>query len=333
MSYIQRTSAQQPHPLLLPNGYQINTKPTEHLANFIRQNIFEGHHGCSVYGGGGVGKTTAMNYLTNNASRWLIDGERRPIGVALRMVMATGARKSDRAFWICMNDRLGLGVSTTISAAAGMAKLRNLFASRCGQANVRRMVLFIDNAQRISEAEYEYLEDLDSMILEDRMDLFLVLMRQSDAEGIDVGDDWRDRASHSIRRWFMNTAPFEALRGLPEVKHALSGFDTITWPTPDTPFTRYFAASAFDTGWRLADQAPLIWEVASEMRRRAKLPETDAWPMATFTLTVRHLLHDIAYRREEFSGFTADDVAQALEACSYLRLEFVRARIRMPPGA
>lgn len=55
------------HPLLVPDGYQINTKPTERLANFIRKNIFEGHHGCSAYGGGGVGKTTAIAYLTDNA--------------------------------------------------------------------------------------------------------------------------------------------------------------------------------------------------------------------------------------------------------------------------
>ncbi|WP_313413536.1 AAA family ATPase [Stenotrophomonas sp.] len=324
--------ASTPHPLLIPDGYQINTKPTERLANFVRRNIFEGHHGCSAYGGGGVGKTTAIAYLTDNASRWLIDADKRPMGVAMRMVMASGIRRTDRAFWSTMNDRMGIGTSGRISSADGMAKLRNLIGSRCGQAGVNRMVLFIDNAQRITEAEYEYLEDLDSMVLEDRLSLFLVLVRQSDAEGIDVGDDWRDRASHSIRRWFMATAPFGPLMGLDEVRHALGAYDSSWWPTPDMPFSRYFAKEAFDKGWRLSAEAPLIWEVASEMRKKGKLPESASWPMATFTLMVRHLLHEIAFRQSEFNGFTPAQVATALQNCGYLRLEYVRARMRMPSG-
>jgi len=324
----QRASRE--HPLLLPDGYQINTKPTERLANFIRMNLFEGHHGCSVYGSGGVGKTTAITYLTDNASRWLIDSDRRPMAVGARMVMPSGVRRTDRAFWRAMTERLGLGTSSSATSAVGMAKIRNLIASRCGQANVNTFVLFIDNAQRISEAEYEYLEDLDSMVRQDRLSLFLVLVRQSDAEGVDVGDDWRDRATHSIRRWFMHTAPFGPLQGIEEVAHALSGYDAVAWPTPDMPFSRYFAREAFDGGWRLGSQSPLIWEVANEMRKKAKLPDTDSWPMATLTLMVRHLLHEIAFRRAGFDAFTADDVVTALRSCSFLRLEYVRTQSPIP---
>ena len=88
------------HPIFIPNSYQIYTKPTEYLANFILSNISQGHHGCSVYGGGGLGKTTAQQYLTDNASRWLINMKtKQQIGVAARMVMPSGIRRSDRAFW------------------------------------------------------------------------------------------------------------------------------------------------------------------------------------------------------------------------------------------
>ncbi|MFZ6695089.1 ATP-binding protein [Stenotrophomonas acidaminiphila] len=318
------------HPLLIPDGYHINTRPTERLANFIRASIHQGHHGCSAYGGGGVGKTTAISYLTENASRWLVDSDKKPMAVAMRMVMASGIRRSNRAFWSSMNERMGIGASTGLSASAGLAKLRHLIGSRCGQARVNRMVLFIDNAQRISEAEYEYLEDLDALVREDRLSLFLVLMRQSDAEGVDVGDDWRDRPSHTLRRWFMDTTPFVPLTGLEEVKHALSGYDSITWPTPDMPFSRFFATQAFDEGWRLGGDAPLIWEMVKEMRKMGKLPESQFWPMATFTLMARHLLYEIAFRQEKFTGFTADQVLAALKNSGYLRLEYVRARMRVP---
>ncbi|WP_349811994.1 hypothetical protein ABQ179_010290 [Xanthomonas dyei] len=68
------------------------------------------------------------------------------------------------------------------------------------------------------------------------------------------------------------------------------------------------------------------------MRKKGKLPESKAWPMATFTLMVRQLLCEIAFRQENFNGFTADQIAMALQNCGYLRLEYVRARMRMPPG-
>ena len=59
------------HPLLVPNGFQISTKPTESLANFILQNVEEDHHGVPSYGAGGLGKTSAQEYLTQHVSQWL----------------------------------------------------------------------------------------------------------------------------------------------------------------------------------------------------------------------------------------------------------------------
>ena len=237
----------EPHPIFITNGYQINTMPTTRLANFIVTNISQGHHGCSAYGGGGLGKSTAQQYLTDNASRWLIGPDKQPIGVAARMLMPSGPRRSDRAFWGVMNYRLNVSTALRVEPTLAQDRMRNFIRTRCGQARVRRMVLFIDNAQRITDGEFQYLEDLDAQLADDRLSLFLVLVRQSDAEGVDIGDDWLDRPSHTVRRWFMDTMPFQPLMGLREIAHALSRYDkSVTWPTPEMSFTRYFAREAFE---------------------------------------------------------------------------------------
>lgn len=319
------------HPIHIVNGYQINTMPTTRLANFIVTNISQGHHGCSTYGGGGLGKTTAQQYLTDNASRWLIGPDKRPIGVAARMLMPSGIRRSDRAFWGALNTRLEISSALRMEPSVAQDRLRNFIRTRCGQARVRRMVLFIDNAQRITDTEYHYLEDLDGQLTEDKLSLFLVLVRQSDAEGIDIGDDWLDRPSHTVRRWFMDTMPFQPLMGVREITHALSRYDrSMTWPTPDMSFTRYFAKSAFDKGWTLAADAGVIVSEMHALRKAYQLPESQAWPMATFTLVVHYLLSEIAARHDDFKGFTAEHIRKALLATGYLRLEFVRARMRVP---
>lgn len=62
------------------------------------------------------------------------------------------------------------------------------------------------------------------------------------------------------------------------------------------------------------------------LRAENKLPISDAWPMATFALTVRHLLANAAEERG-FDEMTPAHVRAALLASGYLRLEYVRANL------
>ena len=98
------------------------------------------------------------------------------------------------------------------------------------------------------------------------------------------------------------------------------------------PFTRYFAQERFDAGWTLASEGGLIIEQINELRIEYRLPPSECWPMATFTLTVRHLLTNIA-NLPGFVNFTPEDVRQALLASGYLRLEYVRAKLVASPEA
>lgn len=316
------------HPIFIPNGFQIYTKPTENLANFVLQNVETDHHGVTAYGGGGLGKTSAQEFLTDHASQWLIDRNRNPIGVASRLIMPSGQRRSDGAFYTAINTRLNLTTAALLTPHRGRDRIVNFVKTRCGQAKQTLMVMFIDNSQRISRAEFEYLADVDEQVTDSKLRLFFVFVRQSDATGIDVMDDWSDYPSHMVRRWFMATHAFQALTGLADVAHALTRYDrSATWPTPDMPFTRYFARGAFDAGWTLGSQAQLLVEGVAALRAEYRLPPSEAWPMATFTLTVRHLLANIAAADASFETYTPDDVRSALIASGYLRLEYIRARL------
>jgi hypothetical protein len=227
---------------------------------------------------------------------------------------------------------LKLSTSERLPPQKGRDRLINFVKARCGQAQLPLMVMFIDNAQRITRVEYEYLADIDEQITDAKLRLFLVFVRQSDATGVDVSDDWSDYPSHMVRRWFMATHPFQPLNGAADVMHALGRFDrAATWPSPDMPFSRYFAKAAFDDGWTLASETGTILEALSALRLENRLPPSDGWPMATFTLTVRHLLANVAATRDGFARFTHEDVKQALLASGYLRLEWVRARMTLPP--
>lgn len=315
------------HPIFVPNGFHISTRPIEAFANYILTNVELDHHGAPAYGGGGLGKTSAQEYLTANVSRWLVDRENRPIGVASRLIMPSGQRRSDGAFYTALNTRLNLTTSDRLTPQRGKDRVVNFIKTRCGLADVPLMVMFIDNAQRITRSEYDYLADIDEQVTDARLRLFVVFVSQNDATGVTVEQDWAGYPSHLVRRWFMAKHAFQPLIGIEDVVHALDRYDHhATWPTPDMSFSRYFARAAFDGGWRLAAQAGLILQGVADLRKENKLPETEAWPMATFTLTVRHLLASAALEKN-FTELTAEHVREALVASGYLRLEYVRANL------
>ena len=315
------------HPIFVPNGFHISTRPIEALANYVLSNVELDHHGAPAYGGGGLGKTSAQEYLTQNVSRWLVDRENRPIGVASRLIMPSGQRRSDGAFYTALNTRLNLTTSDRLTPQRGRDRIVNFVKTRCGQADLPLMVMFIDNAQRISRQEYDYLADIDEQVTDAKLRLFVVFVRQNDATGVNAQDDWAAYPSHLLRRWFMSTHAFQPLMGLAEIAHALDRYDrSATWPTPDMPFSRFFARGAYDNGWRLSAQAGLILEGVIALRAENRLPASDAWPMATFALTVRHLLASAAEERG-FDELTPSHVRAALLASGYLRLEYVRANL------
>ena len=322
------------HPIFIPNGFQIYTKPTEAVANLVLGHIENDHHGAAFFGGGGLGKTSTQQYLTDHVSRWLVDANGNPIGVASRLIMPSGVRRSQGGFYTAMANGLKISSADRLSPNKGKQRIINYIKVRCGQAEQRLMVMFVDNAQRITRAELDYLADIDEQITDAQLRLFIVFFRQSDASGIDVEDDWSDYPTHLLRRWFMGSHAFLPLTGLTEVSHALERFDrAVCWPDPETPYSCYFARAAYDDGWRLANEASLLTEVVSEVRAAANLPPTEAWPMATFTGTVRHLLTHCAANTLNFRQFDRDQIIEAIAMSGYLRLEFVRARLVVKEAA
>lgn len=323
------------HPIFVPNGHHHSTRPIERSANFVLQNVENDLHGCTISGSGGLGKSSAVCWLAANATRWLVDEYDAPIGVCSRFIMPSGTRRSDGAFYTAVCNGLQISNTDRLSPKRGKDRLINFVKSRCGQANKSLMVMFIDCAQRLTRAEFDYLADVDEQLTDAKLRLFLVFVRQSDASGVEVRDTWSDYPSHMVRRWFMASHQFEPLTGIEDIAHALGRYDSeIYWPTPDVSFTRHFARNAFDElGWRLQQQAELLLDGVNILRAEVEMPATNAWPMQTFTHTVRYLLTNVAGRDPSFEAFTPAHVREALESTGYLRLEYVLANLVSLPEA
>jgi len=313
------------HPIYVSNGFQIYTRPLERYMNFVLSNINEDHHGSVGEGPGRCGKTSIQRYLCNHQAQWLqnvVGG-----GIAARLIMPSGVRKSDGAFYASMGDALQLTASDRPGGSFKKDRIINYVLNRCGAAGVNLMVLFVDNAQNISLAELDYLCGIDDVLDENGVRLFVALMRQSDASGMDVSTALTAYPSHIVGRFMLGTHRVTGLRGFPEVAHGLQRYQHSNfWPAEsDNSFLANFAPAAVADGYEFDSQTPMIMEVVRDIRVAAGLSPENDWPMKTFTSMVKFLLCNVAGRDPAFRSFHPEHIRAAIQASGYLQLEYAHA--------
>lgn len=308
------------HPMLQVNGYQIVTKPIEVLMNLVLCAIEDGHHGLRAYGGGRIGKTTALRLLKTRSGEWL-----KGAGSTGSVRIPREIRRSKGTFIRSLSDEMQLRGPTSTSATREARRLAMHILDRCGKDGTKLFVLFVDNAERLHQDEFEYLLEIDDLVEERQVRLFLLLMRQSDACGASEDADFSRQPTHITGRYLLVSHEFTPLIGLPDLQHALAQLDSeACWPNREMPFTRFFAPGAFDDGYRLAKIAPKIARVLQDVRDQYSLPFSEALTMKSFSGIVRHLLTIIAYQNPAFSEFSVDDIRSAVLRSGYVELEQAR---------
>lgn len=316
------------HPMNQVNGYHIVTRPIELLINVILSAIEDGHHGLRAFGGGRIGKTSAIWILVRRYCEWLMGR-----GSAASVRIPREMRRSKGTFIRSISEDLNLHAPPRSSCTREARRLANHILDRCGNEGTRLFVLFVDNAERLHQSEFEYLLELDDLVEEQQVRLFLCLMRQSDACGASEDADFAHQPTHITGRYLLVRHEFTPLMGMHDIQHALLQFDSEAyWPNRDMPFTRYFAPSAFDDGYRIHKEANSLCRMLQDTRDEFGLPTSDALTMKSFTGIVRHLLTVIAAKDRGFAGFTDDHLRTAILRSGYVELEQARAGLVIARG-
>lgn len=310
------------HPMLKDEGRpEVATQPTINLAEAILIALEYGYRGIQVAGRSGDGKTTATKYLCSHP-QWL----NSPTPTCW-VSIPRRTNGSDNVFYKVIQGALNLANHPRAGAIDRLSHIIDRISSDCEKMSARRFVLFIDEAQRLSADDYDYLANIDDGVNRDGFRLFCVLVNQSDDTNAEPSKG-RCRAEnmppHVVRRFFMADHSFRGLAGLNEIADALGRYDALKHE--DVPYAAYFAPHAYEGGWRLASEASKFVAAIDELRSDARLTGSSDLPMMIFELAVKRLLVHVAARAEAFSQFTREEVKEAIERAGYLKLEISRAR-------
>ncbi|PFH91405.1 ATP-binding protein [Bacillus sp. AFS088145] len=285
------------------------------VCNWIRNHS----PGGIIYGRQRIGKTQAIKYLINFLPHEF--GEDLPTFLYLsqRTVIP-----NELAFF---NDMLrGLGHPLWDSGPKKTLFKRDKlykFLIQKGQASsAKRIILIIDDAQRLMELHYEWLMDIYNELDRVGIDLTAILVGQVELKF--TRDDFLTEGKMQIVGRFMSHEyVFTGITCKEDLHQCLLGYDEYaTYPVNDPwPFTRYFFPNLYDNGFRLSSMTSDIWEIYHNLYRENNIQKAIEVPMVYFTLAINYLLTRYGIDGENADMVTKNMLRKAIEFSGFIEAE------------
>lgn len=261
------------HPVLIQD-YALHTPPIARACGQVIDWIDSRVTGAYLYGLSRTGKSKAIKV-------WLpaILAETYGDKVAVfRCVHGRQDRPSQSAFVAMLARAVRHRYPNATPASKLERRLADFFAVQGLRTAWRQVVLFVDEAQYMREAEYHVLCNLQNRADEVSVRLTVITVgthqllhqRQALVLGSNI---------HLSTRFMAHQSRFRGIASSEELRYVLDGYDGRSeWPPGSgTSYTRHFFPRAFDQGLRLAHYAPALWDIYWDMappvlRERLELP-------------------------------------------------------------
>jgi hypothetical protein len=188
-----------------------------------------------------------------------------------------------------------------------------------------RLVLFIDEAQKLHEQHYKWLIDLHNE-LDARGVAAIVLLIGQDELAHQYSAFQQTQKTQIIGRFMVHQFQFHGLKGARDVKKCLRAYD-VDSEYPDGSswsFTRYFYPAVFNSGFRLASYADSLWEAFRLTKDECGLPSSYEIPMQYFCRTVEFVLRHYGTHQDVSREISIEMWKEAIRASGYIDAERYR---------
>jgi hypothetical protein len=123
-----------------------------------------------------------------------------------------------------------------------------------------------------------------------------------------------------VARLMVEEMAFYGVRNADDVATCLLGYDETTYPQGnDWTFTRFYVPQAFDAGYRLMDDAHVLWHAFEEAHNKACLPGRLEIPMESFVRAVEIGLKESELRDDAHYRPGSAMWAHAVHHCGYVQ--------------
>jgi hypothetical protein len=253
------------HPVMTDRAWVASTGPLTDFDTAVTRAIQLGMTSLVVYGPSGIGKTTAAEDLhkllaTDNA---VVPWRASCTGIQTKADLPKFFRSFQREAASKTPSR------PTFSMLSDEENTANRIMLSCDDLGTRRVVLFIDEAHALERVAWVALKAIVERLIPKGVHPLVLLMAEPEILERPVDLLAGQSGRSLVTRFFLNKLRY---RGLHETDFEIlmAHCDVATWPPLVGPtYTEYYTPTLFRSrGWRLADQAPLLWR---EFQNQARL--------------------------------------------------------------
>lgn len=232
------------------HGLRVPTLAMDRLYQEINSAIHLRRHGMLILSNPGAGISTALGLIHEGLEK------QQP---HLLVERCMGVRHQEREFWrhflIADNGLNGVRFNN----AQSRARLINRLCQRAGSIQADQCVLLVDRAHDMDAAHFDELSRFEDDMRFHGLDLMLCFVGHHKIERVEDLLLKRGITEPSMR-YFATRTLFKGISHLNELKYYLSWFDTqIIDEINQSTITQASFGEAYGVGWRLEDQAHIIW--------------------------------------------------------------------------
>ncbi|MDQ0914662.1 ATP-binding protein [Paenibacillus sp. V4I5] len=303
--------------------YVIPTKEILKANTVVKDWVTKRASGGIIFGRPRIGKSQALKYMMEVIPREL--GDNLPI-------LKTRCRKykipSEDTFFEHLLEDFDHGFPSTGKAIRKRARVSNFLIEKGEKSGLRRVIVFIDEAQRLVELQYDWLMDIYNDLNEAGISMTVILIGQKELLSIRTSM-LQQKKAQIIGRFMTKEYEFSGVKKIEEIKTCLIGYDKFS-EFPENSgwsFTRYFFPEAFDNGERLAQFADTIMNIFIDIRREHGLSKTFEIPMQYLTLSIEIALKTAGSHGLAKDWLTIHDWREAILSSGYVESEIYMALV------
>lgn len=251
LDLMTRRARQRQHPAFHRHGYLLKTATLNAVQGSIADWVELGKSGMSFSGLSRAGKTYALMHIARELQALF------PTAAFVYLTAEIQSKADHLNHMYC--DFLGQLHKQALMRPQASNLLAYQLLSMCRDRGGTECVILLDEAQKLSMRHWQALG-----IVWNRMDL----------EGVrtmifPVGNEELHRLATMstesgydgvVGRFFVQRMDFDGVCSKEQLAVIMSQYDSLFYPAPDTPFSRYFACEAYDVmNWRMVQEVDSFW--------------------------------------------------------------------------
>lgn len=299
------------HPVI-EQKYILPTPSIEEMYLRVKKLIRLRTPGGIIFAHPRFGKTYGVRYVMR------VLREDYPKAVVLTFGCQKKRSKSEDAFFSLLLQAVGHPGAFTGSVPKKRARLNERIMELVNRSGHNWFVIFADEAQRLDVIEYEWLRDVHDEL--ERYGIRMITLLVGQPQLLNQKSAFRlSRETQIVARFMIDELQFHGLLSADDVATCLAGYDEACFPVnSEWSYTRFFLPAAYSTGFRLVNQAAVLWDTFKTAHDAAGFSYDLQIPMQYFARSVEIALGESAAQDDYHFSIPLLTWQLAIKECNFV---------------